>query len=65
MVEFAPLHSKERKRVDVTNEEFTASNLNPGVNYTFQIAAVNNFGLGPFSELMIIPTHETSKLTLK
>ena len=61
MVEFAPLSSRERKRVDVRNEEFTAYDLNPGVNYTFQIAAVNNFGVGPFSKLMIVATLEASK----
>ena len=61
VVEFAPLSSTKRKRVDVRNEEFTANDLNIGVDYTFQIAAVNNFGVGPFSKLMVVTAQATSK----
>ena len=64
VVEFAPLSSMERRREDVRFEEYIANNLNPGVNYTFRFAAVNNFGVGPFSQLFIISTQETGKLAL-
>ena len=47
--------------MDVTNEEYTAVNLIPGANYAFQVAAVNNFGMGPFSKPLIITTLGLSK----
>lgn len=42
----------------IVAETFTADNLMAGVIYTFQVAAFNQYGVGPFSESINIPTHE-------
>ena len=55
VVEYAPRSSTERKRMEVTNEEFTVSDLDIDIEYTFKIAAVNNFGVGPSKMVNIVP----------
>ena len=52
--------------MNVSNEEFTSSRyLVAGANYAFRVAAVNNFGVGRFSELLMITTQEKSEFYLE
>lgn len=52
------MDTKEVKRTYTEIEYFLAQNLTPGVNYTFRVAAVNDFGEGPFTDLLRISTNE-------
>ena len=44
--------------VNETDRTFIASGLTPHTNYTFQVAGVNINDTGPFSDSIIILTHE-------
>ena len=59
-VEFSSLGGSVVPGVLMVNERrFTASGLTPFTNYTFQVAGVNSYGIGPFSNI-IIETAEDS-----
>ena len=47
----------------VVNKTFTISGLTPHTNYIFRVAAVNNNGTGPFSNVTSIQTEEESNHT--
>ena len=47
---------------EVVGQNFTASGLTPATHYTFQLAAVNRNGTGPFTTATIILTDEDSML---
>ena len=47
----------------VVNRTFTASGLTPYTNHTFRVAAVNDAGTGPFSNVTSILTEEESNHT--
>ena len=42
---------------------FSAGELTPGTNYTFQVAGVNDAGTGPFTDLVTIIIAEDGLLT--
>ena len=46
----------------VNERRFTASELTPFTNYTFQVAGINGNGTGPLSNVTIIQTAEDSML---
>ena len=48
----------------VVNETFTISGLTPHTNYIFRVAAVNNNGTGPFTNVTSILTEEESNHTI-
>ncbi len=52
----------ERIPEDVMDQNFNASGLTPGRNYTFQVAGVNINGRGPFTDTIGISTDEESML---
>ena len=62
-VEFLSLGGSAIPGVLMVNERrFTASELTPFTNYTFQVAGDNSNGTGPFSNITIIETAEDGTL---
>lgn len=45
----------------VRAEWFVVSDLLPGMNYSFRVAAVNTVGMGSFTDLVFVATEETGK----
>ena len=52
-VEFEPL-----REGNISGRSFTANELTPFTNYTFQVRGVNSAGSGPYSDLINITTSE-------
>ena len=44
----------------VMDRIFNASGLIPGTRYTFQVAGVTTTGMGPYTEVLYVKTHEES-----
>ena len=55
------LESGEMERVEDVGDvnEVTISELTPSTTYSIQVAAVNNIGTGPYSDLIIIDTPDS------
>ena len=49
-------------RSGISERSFTADELRPFTNYTFQVHGVNSEGFGPYSDLIIITTLEAGNL---
>ena len=47
--------------MNISGRSFTADELRPFTNYTFQVRGVNNEGSGPYSDTKIITTSETGE----
>ena len=47
---------------DISERSFTADELRPFTNHTFQVCGVNSVGPGPYSDLIIIATAEAGNL---
>ena len=64
-VEFSSLGGSVIPGVLMVNERrFIASGLTPFTNYTFRVAGINTYGVGPFSNVTTIQTAEDSMLDL-
>ena len=64
-VKFSSLGGSVTPGVLMVNERrFTASGLTPFTNYTFQVAGINGYGVGAFSNVTTIQTAEDSMLDL-
>jgi hypothetical protein len=50
--------------MQVIGERFTASNLIPGRVYIFQVAAVNEYGTGPYFNVRNIQTNRTGMYSI-
>ena len=49
---------------NTVNRTFSATELTPFTNYTFQVAGVNDVGTGPLTDIITITTDEEGFLNL-
>ena len=61
-VMYGELGEVMRMMSGISERSFTANELRPFTNYTFQVRGVNSVDSGPYSDLIIITTPEAGNL---